>query len=118
MRLEDRDTVPTITFGDKEIPITKIKTKQLYSLRNKTSIIPTAFTRWQNEGLGQPSWSVVMNIPYHTVVQSGCARLRVRTRRPRVALLPSEPFSAFSECEFVCQCIAYTASSTGATYWM
>ena len=64
MRLEDRDTVPTITFGDKEIPITKIKTKQLYSLRNKTSIIPTAFTRWQNEGLGQPSWSVVMNIPY------------------------------------------------------
>ena len=64
MRLEDRDTVPTITFGDKEIPITKIKTKQLYSLRNKTSIIPTAFTRWQNEGIGQPSWSVVMNIPY------------------------------------------------------
>ena len=64
MRLEDRDTLPSITYSDKEIPMTKIKTKQLYNLINKTNIVPTAFARWQNEGLGQPSWSAVMSIPY------------------------------------------------------
>ena len=41
--------------------------------------------------------------------QSGCARLRVRTRRPRVALLPSEAHQPFREWASR-QCIACTAS--------
>ena len=41
-----------------------IKTKQLYSLVNDAVTIPTAFDRWQKEGLGQANWSNVIYLSY------------------------------------------------------
>ena len=64
MRAEDREKVICIKYRDKEIPLTEIKTKQIYSLVNKTTVTPTAFDRWEKDGLGQACCSKVMQMPY------------------------------------------------------
>lgn len=65
MRTEDRDKELYIKCRDKEISLKVIKTKQIYLMVNKISIVPTAFERWSNEGLGQLNWSEVMLTPYN-----------------------------------------------------
>ena len=65
MRVEDRDSAPCIKYREKEISLAVIKTKQLYSLVNDAVIIPTAFDRWQKEGLGQANWSNVIYLSYN-----------------------------------------------------
>ena len=64
MRPEDRDRVPSIKYCEKEVSVALVKTKLLYTLVNKTTITPTAFARWENEGLAQQSWNKVMIAPY------------------------------------------------------
>lgn len=53
-----------IIMGDKHIFLHKLRTRDIYNLGMK-KCIPTALTRWENEGLAPLKWSEILQLPYN-----------------------------------------------------